>query len=126
MAEEHWPQQSAQAAKDGGADEGVGDNEETEDLEKAIQKEVQSMKRPRKEHRFSMYAHEVTNVLVTNYTYSECPDQHTMSYVFPSTPHQWANIPLVIYVACKPPIEPAIMISKYMQEVESSGISRMR
>lgn len=50
LAEELWPQNTELKGDDVGND--VSDAEEEEDIEKAIAKEVQKIKRPRKEQRF--------------------------------------------------------------------------
>ncbi|KAJ2990526.1 hypothetical protein NUW54_g8442 [Trametes sanguinea] len=91
LANELWPQESAPSAnaeedsdeEDGGA----------EDLEKQIAKEVESMKRPRKETRFA-----------------NCQ----------------TNTPCVVFISCKPPVDPVKLVTTHVENVMRTGVTHTR
>jgi len=63
------------------------------DLEKQIAKEMEVIKRPRKEQRFV-----------------SCQ----------------TNTPCVIFISCKPPVDPVELILRYVQNVEDTGVTHTR
>jgi len=95
LAEEFWPEDDADKLSVN--HEAIGESDDEygggEDIEKAIAKEIKSMKRPRREQRFT-----------------NC-ETHTACLVF---------------MACKPPIDPVALIHEHMSEVERTGVTRTK
>ncbi|EPS96098.1 hypothetical protein FOMPIDRAFT_62568 [Fomitopsis schrenkii] len=87
LASELWPEEAigedGEDGEEGGADE----------LEKQIAKEVESMKRPRKEQRFA-----------------NCQ----------------TNTPCVVFISCKPPVDPVQLVVKHVQNVMNAGVTQTR
>ncbi|KAI5118142.1 hypothetical protein M0805_001741 [Coniferiporia weirii] len=69
------------------------ENDEDEDLEKAVAREVQRMKRPRNQKRFA-----------------NCP----------------TDTPCMVFISCKPPVDPVALVELHMRNVEKTGITHTR
>ncbi|KLO17435.1 hypothetical protein SCHPADRAFT_868248 [Schizopora paradoxa] len=93
LAEELWPPGDEKSNNRDVGEVGGDDDDDEEDIEKAIAREVKSMKRPRHEQRFT-----------------NC-ETHTACLVF---------------MSCKPPIDPTVLIHKHMSEVERTGITKTK
>ncbi|KAI0733638.1 hypothetical protein C8Q72DRAFT_812332 [Fomitopsis betulina] len=85
LASELWPE--------AGDDSEDGDPGGADDLEKQIAKEVESMKRPRKEQRFA-----------------NCQ----------------TSTPCVVFISCKPPVDPVELVVKHVQHVMNDGVTQTR
>ncbi|TFK49599.1 hypothetical protein OE88DRAFT_1682635 [Heliocybe sulcata] len=85
LAEEMWPER--------GEKDGDGMDQEEEDLEAQIAREVAAMKKPRKEQMFA-----------------NCK----------------TDTPCVIFISCKPPVDPVAMVLKYVNDVVHTGITRTK
>jgi len=86
IAEELWPTGNS------GPTEGEADGSE-DDLENQILKEVESLKRPRKEKRFA-----------------NCQ----------------TGTPCVVFISCKPPVDPVKLVLHHLTNVERTGITQTK
>ncbi|KAF9809430.1 hypothetical protein IEO21_07408 [Rhodonia placenta] len=91
LASELWPADSTGSQNQ--AEGSRSEEEDDGDIEKAIAKEVASMKRPRKEQRFA-----------------NCQ----------------TNTPCVIFISCKPPVDPVRLVVKHVQNVFDTGVTHTR
>ncbi|KAI9000624.1 hypothetical protein BD414DRAFT_404751 [Trametes punicea] len=91
LANELWPQAVTEGSGDSeGSEEESGG---ADDLEKQIAKEVESMKRPRKETRFA-----------------NCQ----------------TNTPCVVFISCKPPVDPVKLVTTHIENVMKTGVTQTR
>ncbi|TFY69964.1 hypothetical protein EVG20_g2919 [Dentipellis fragilis] len=89
LASEMWPEGAVADSKEDEEDA----EEEEEDLEKQIAKELETIKKPRREQRFA-----------------NC---HT-------------NTACVVFISCKPPVDPIKLVNRHIADVEETGVTRTR
>lgn len=128
LAEELWPQNAESRGDDEG--NGVSDAEEEEDIEKAIAKEVQKIKRPRKEQRFgeSLLSFRFY-ILIPLYAAANCttdtPCGENLSLSSSGLLVLMRYI-IVIFISCKPPVDPVQLVDLHMKNVERTGVTHTR
>jgi len=88
IASEMWPEEKPDESDC--PDDG---SENTEDIETQIAKELATIKRPRKEHRFA---------------------------------NGQTNTPCVIFISCKPPVDPVQLVLKHVENILTTGITQTR
>jgi len=86
LAEELWPESSAEDLEE--------DEDSAEmDIEKALAKELQTLKKAKKERRFV-----------------NCP----------------IDSPCLLYLLCKPPVDPLVLIETHFKNIERTGVTHLR
>ncbi|PAV16195.1 hypothetical protein PNOK_0781500 [Pyrrhoderma noxium] len=91
LAEELWPLEE-EKSKDENEEDNTHEDED-EDPEKAIAKELQKLKRPRRERRFA-----------------SCK----------------IDSPCLVFISCKPPVDPVVLLEKHVNNVAQTGVTRTR
>ncbi|PCH42476.1 hypothetical protein WOLCODRAFT_102214 [Wolfiporia cocos MD-104 SS10] len=110
IASELWPDDSLKAAQ---GEDGSDDSEEEDDgdIEKQIAKEVASMKRPRKEQRFA-------NCQIN----TPCGAKSVHVAVIECT----QVLQPVVFISCKPPVDPVQLVVKHVQNIAETGVTHTR
>ncbi|GBE88341.1 Uncharacterized protein SCP_1301560 [Sparassis crispa] len=91
LASELWPDGSSSRAQD--KEDPDESDDDDGDIEKQIAREIASMKRPRKQQRFT-----------------NCQ----------------TNTPCVVFISCKPPVDPVKLVVKHIQNVFETGVTQTR
>lgn len=99
------------------------------DVEAQIASEVSAIKRPRTEPRFGL-SNCTRGIWVPYYNlrFSQLPDEYSLRYysnmcfIFGCS----NRVAKVLFISCKPPVNPVELVMKHMKNVEDTGIARTR
>ncbi|KZT57676.1 hypothetical protein CALCODRAFT_483002 [Calocera cornea HHB12733] len=111
IAADLWPEATAEVALALDEPHPQEDEEEGGNVEDEIMRELQTLKRPRKEKRFSSV-----------HTETACctPFPPPLLVAAPLNPKK------VLFISCRPPVNPVQLVTAYLEEVERTGRARTR
>ena len=120
LASELWPE----AAED--IDDGSQEPEGS--LEDQIAKELAVIKRPRKNQPFGTSLILFASILPTDLLCSQFADKHAMRCVqnLHRMYQQLIFVHQVIFISCKPPVDPVRLVMTHIQNVKRSGITQTK
>jgi tRNA acetyltransferase TAN1 len=98
-------------------------------LEAQIAKELAVIKQPRKEQRFSRPV--LLDLLICTFPqyfrYSKYPDKHALWFVHTlMLLYSCIHLKVVIFIACKPPVDPVKLVTTHIKNVERTGVLQTR
>lgn len=109
--------------------DGEGSDEETElSIEDQIKKEMSEMKKPRTEQRFGalvLVSPGLSSVVLKKLQpiAKRIPLVVGLLRIMGGEVTKWLS---VIFISCKPPVDPVELVVKYVESVEKTGASRTR
>ncbi|KAK0469580.1 uncharacterized protein EV420DRAFT_43639 [Desarmillaria tabescens] len=108
LASDLWPLEGEKKDDDSDDDDDIGDASLS--LEAQISNEISAMKRPRHEQRFANCQ-----------TNTPCGSAFRSVPIFPNT-----KLILVVFISCKPPVDPVRLVETHIRNVQKTGFMRTR